>query len=71
MAESRVKINIGSSADVSGFAKVKNAISNVASKVKSFAAKIGTNLMNIKAGFDMLANAARSMWDVMKKAIDA
>lgn len=71
MAESRVKINIGSNADVSGFAKVKNALASVASKVKGFAAKIGSNLMNIKAGFDMLAGAARSIGGLLKKALDA
>ena len=71
MAESRVKINIGSNADVSGFAKVKNALASVASKVKGFAAKIGSNLMNIKAGFDMLAGAARSIGGLLQKALDA
>lgn len=71
MAESRVKINIGSNADVSGFAKVKNALASVASKVKGFAAKIGSNLMNIKAGIDMLAGAARSIGGLLKKALDA
>lgn len=61
MAESKIKISIGSKADLSGFAKVKSALSNVASKVKGFAVKIGSNLMNIKAGFDMLVGAVRTV----------
>ena len=37
-------------------------------RVKSFAASVGRNLMNIKAGIEMLGSAARQFWSVFKKA---
>ena len=37
-----------------------SAVSSATSKIKSFASAVGGNLMNIKAGFDMLASAAKS-----------
>ena len=37
-------------------------------RVKSFAASVGRNLMNIKAGIEMLGSAARTFWTVFKKA---
>lgn len=71
MAESKVRIRIGSEADVSGFGKLKNALASAASKVKAWAKGIGTNLMNIKAGFDMLKGAISSVGNLLKKALDA
>ena len=44
------------------------AVSSATSKIKSFAAAVGGNLMNIKAGFDMLAAAARSALGKLQKA---
>lgn len=71
MAESRVKITLGSEANLTGFEKVKGALARMASKVKSFASTVGSNLMNIKAGFDMLRGAVHSLFGVFKKAFDA
>lgn len=45
-----------------------NAVSSALSKLKGLASGIGRNLMNIKAGFDMLAGAVRFAMDKMQKA---
>lgn len=71
MAESKVKIRIGSEADLGAFGKLKNALASAASKVKSWAKGIGSNLMNIKAGFDMLKGALSSIGGLFRKALDA
>ena len=71
MADSRIRIHIGSEADLGGFGKLKSALASAASKVKAFAAKVGSNLMNIKAGFDMLRGAVQGLGGLLKKALDA
>ena len=45
-----------------------NAVSSALSKVKGLAAGIGRNLMNIKAGFDMMASAAKAALGKLQKA---
>lgn len=45
-----------------------SAVSSATSKIKSFASAVGGNLMNIKAGFDMLASAAKSALAKLQKA---
>lgn len=56
---------------MSGFDKLKNALATAGSKVKTWAKGIGSNLMNIKAGFDMLKGAISSIGGLFKKALDA
>lgn len=55
---------------MSGFDKLKNALATAGSKVKTWAKGIGSNLMNIKAGFDMLKGAISSIGSIFKKAFD-
>ena len=45
-----------------------DAVSSAMSKVKNLAIGIGTNLMNIKAGFEMLGGAVRSALSVLEKS---
>ena len=45
-----------------------NAIKSALSRLKSFASSVGSNLMNIKAGFEMLGSAANKAMDFMRKA---
>lgn len=45
-----------------------NAIKSALSRLKSFAASVGSNLMNIKAGFEMLGSAANKAMTFMRKA---
>lgn len=68
MAEHHIKLNIGSKAELSAFQKVKGAIANVKQSIVGFAKGIGTNLMNIKAGFDMLKGAITSIGGALQKA---
>lgn len=46
-----------------------NAIKSALNRVKEFAGKVGNQLANIKAGFDMLGNVARSFANVFGTAI--
>lgn len=45
-----------------------SAIKSALARVKDFASKIGSNLMNIQAGFSMLGTAARKAMEFMRKA---
>lgn len=45
-----------------------NAIKSAMSRIKTFAASVGSNLMNIKAGFEMLGSAATKAVAFLKKA---
>ena len=45
-----------------------NAIKSALFRLKSFAASVGSNLMNIKAGFEMLGSAANKAMTFMRKA---
>lgn len=45
-----------------------SAIKSALARVKDFASKIGSNLMNIQAGFSMLGTAAHKAMEFMRKA---
>jgi len=70
MAEHHIKLNIGSKAELTAFDKVKAAVKSLGSSVKDVFKGIGSNLMNIKAGFDMLVGACQKVYSGFKKAFD-
>lgn len=70
MAEHHIRMTIGSKAQLTGFDKVKGAIRVMGQSIKKAATTIGTNLMNIKAGFDMLRSAASSLMGGLKKSFE-
>jgi len=70
MADKSIKITIATALNAAGFTAAKRAISNLVSGTKDFAKKIGGNLMNIKAGFDMIAGAASKLMQVMSKGME-
>lgn len=71
MAEQHIKLNIGSNANLTGFEKIKGAISSISSRVTNFTKKVGSNLMNIKAGLDMLKSAFSGIKGILQKSMDA
>lgn len=70
MSEHHIKLNIGSKAELTAFDKVKSAVRSLAQSVKDTFKGIGSNLMNIKAGFEMVAGACQKVYGAFKKAFD-
>lgn len=50
--------------------KLKNSIKNMGSGIGSAFKSVGSNLMNIKAGFDMLIGSVKKVGEVIKNAFD-
>ncbi len=48
--------------------RVFSKMAEAGGKIRSFAAGIGRNLVNIQAGFNMLAGAARKAWSLLQKS---
>jgi len=70
MADKSIKITIATALNAAGFTAARRAISNLVSGTKDFASKVGGNLMNIKSGFDMVADAASKLMAAMTKGME-
>lgn len=54
----------------SAVTRLKDSIKNMGSSIGSSLKTVGSNLMNIKAGFDMLIGVAKKVGEVIKNAFD-
>lgn len=84
MADQRIGIHFGTTYDGKGskqlrdgvaqagsaVTRLKNSIKNMGASIGSSLKTVGSNLMNIKAGFDMLMGVASKLGEVIKNAFD-
>ena len=71
MAKSSIDIVISTILKKTGIDAARAALSNLATKTKDFAKSVGSNLTNIKSGFEMISGAAHSIVSPIKNAIKA
>lgn len=84
MADQKIGLHFGTTYDGKGTRNLKNgidsahsavtrlkdSIKNMGSSIGSSLKTVGSNLMNIKAGFDMLIGVAKKVGEVIKNAFD-
>ena len=68
MAKSSIDIVISTILKKTGIDAARAALSNLATKTKDFAKAAGSNLTNIKSGFEMFASAATKALQLVSKA---
>ena len=71
MAKSSIDIVISTILKKTGIDAARAALSNLATKTKDFAKSVGSNLTNIKSGFEMISGAVHSIVSPIQNAIKA